>query len=80
MSQEHKNQSEGAPTGQIWDNLSFNICNELWHIESFFLGPWIHGDIQKSRETLQKPVNEVEGMIELGKLPCTILQCTNPLH
>lgn len=29
MSKEHGSQLEGAPTGKIWDNLSFNMCDEL---------------------------------------------------
>ena len=52
MSKEQKNQPEGAPTGQIWDNLSFNICNELWDIGFFFLLGRVHGNIQKRGETL----------------------------
>lgn len=52
MSKEHRSQLEGAPTGKIWDNLSFYMCDELWHIEFFK----VHGDIQKDGETpfLQK--------------------------
>lgn len=29
MSKEHRSQLEGAPTGKIWDNLSFYMCDEL---------------------------------------------------